>query len=217
MIEILQANLQAITGVYADKQRPKVCVEAAHIYTDEVPGFKHQLGAVIGANVCRILGGMGVDVQRMLFVDDFNAVSNDLSLSEYGEFIGEHGFTPDIVVMESTLVDDANRLIGQLEEAGLTERNRNGATVLKKNNKRDKDIVLVKSPIMGSIPACNALDAALYLRKFETAGVCVTILDKQWQDQQNSVKKVLKALGKDIPILEVYYLENGEIEVDFDY
>lgn len=217
MKEILQTNLQIILNASVDKHRPKFCVEAAHVYTDEVPGIKHQLGAVIGANVCQILQEMGVDVQRMLFVDDFNALSNDLSLEDYEGFIAKHGFAPDLVVMESTLINSANKLIEQLEESGLTEKNKNGATVLKKGNKKEKDIVLRKSPVMGSVPACNALDAALYLKKHEAAGVCVTILDKQWQDQQTSVKKVLKALGKEIPILEVYYSESGDLEVDFDY
>ena len=70
---------------------------------------------------------------------------------------------------------------------------------------------------MGATSACAALDAALYIKKNEDAGICVTVLHTEWKGQQNAVKKVLSALGKDIPILEVYYTDEGEIEIEFDY
>lgn len=211
MIEILKANLQIIEG------SSTACVEAAHIYTDEQPGLEHQMSAVIGTNVSRILEEMGVDVNRMLFVDDFNADSKDLDIHEYESFITKHGFIPDVVVMETTLVEDAKEIVRVLEGLGLTEVNKNGATILKKKEKREKEVVLKKSPSLGSVPACSALDAALYIKKFEHSGVCVTVLHERWKNQQDSVKRVITALGMEIPVLDVYYSDTGDVSVDFDY
>lgn len=217
MIEF-EAKLQQI-GVVNDAlgQRPVVCVEAGHIYTDEVPTQSHETGASVGSKVSALLGEMGFDVQKMLFVDDYNAQSSDLDLGSYQDLISCHGFTPEVTVMESTLVQEAEEIVTSLQEQGLTEENRNGAVILKKSYKREKDIVLRKSPAMGFMSGCAALDAALYLRKSKTAELCVTVLHREWKDQQASVKKILKALGKEIPILEVYYNDEGDIEVDFDY
>ncbi len=216
MIEQL-TQLNFIKGLPNVGQTPTICVEAGHIYTDETPSLKHEIGAMVGAKVSSLLEEMGFSVQRMLFIDDYNAVSNDLDIGSYQSLLQGHGFAPEVTVMESSLTQNAQEIVETLEKQGLTEENRNGTVVLKKGHKREKDIVLKKSPGMGLVPSCAALDAALYLKKFETVGVCVTVLHQEWKGQQEGVKKVLNALGKSIPILEVYYTDDGDIEFDFDY
>lgn len=217
MIEQLGLQSWLINTVSAAKQRPVACVEAGHIYTDETPSLSHEIGAMVGANFCTELERMGIVVQRMLFVDDYNATSNDLNLADYSSLLSKHGFAVDRTVMESTLREDAEKVIARLQASSMAELNRNGAVILKKNQKREKTIVLQKSSSTGGGPACAALDAALYLLKAREAGLCVTVLHQQWKDQQEGVKKVLKALGENVPILEVYYSDDGDIEVEFDY
>ncbi|MBP6098549.1 MAG: hypothetical protein KA477_01040 [Candidatus Levybacteria bacterium] len=217
MIEKLQNQLRFLPAISPAEQQTVVCIEAGHIYTDETPSLSHEIGAIVGHNVSQILEGMGVTVQKMLFVDDYNALSHNLNVEEYRSLLNSHGFEPDILVMESSLVQDAYQVIAELEVNSLTETNKNGALILKKNHKKEKDIVLRKSPSMESLPACAALDTALYIKKNERAGICVTVLHEKWKSQQEAVKKVLKALGKDIPILEIFFTDYGEIEIDFDY
>lgn len=217
MIEKLQTQLNFIPALTSDKQKPVVCVEAGHIYTDESPTIRHEIGAIVGKNVSNILEGLGVQVQRMLFVDDYHPTTHSLDLDSYQKLLAERGFVADKVVMESSLNDAAEDVITLLQDKSLIDVKKNGAIILKKTHKKEKDIVLRKSPEMGGAPACAALDTALYLKKSESTGVCVTILHDEWKEQQSGVKKVLKALGKDIPILEVYYSDYGDIEVDFDY
>jgi len=217
MIEQLGIQPWLIDTVSVAKQKSVACVEAGHIYTDEMPSLSHEIGAIVGANVCTELEKMGIGVQRMLFVDDYNVASNDLNLTDYSNLLSQHGFTVDRTVMESTLIKDAKEVIVRLQMSSMTELSRNGAVVLKKNHKKEKEIVLKKSPGMGSVPACAALDAALYLIKAKEAGICVTVLHKEWKDQQEGVRRVLKALGENVSILEVYYSDDGEVEVVFDY
>ena len=164
-------------------------------------GVVKAIGAIVGANVCIALENMGVLVQKMLFVDDYNAQSNTLDLENYQSRLSEHGFVADRLIMESSLISYAEKVIAELEQSSLTEISKYGAIILKKNNKKDKEIVLRKSPEMGAIPSCVALDTALYIKKQEEAGICVTVLISEWKSQQYAVKKVLKALRRDLPIL----------------
>lgn len=217
MIEQLTKHYNLISEMSKQRQRPVVCVEAGHIYTDEVPALKHEVGAIVGSKISKLLEGMGVQVQRMLFVDDYNVEHNSLDLDAYQSMLSKHGFTPDRLIMESLLLGDAEDVISALEQKSLTEKNKKGAVILKKNCKKENDIVLRKSPERGALPACAAIDTALYLKKHETAGICVTVLPVEWRGQQDGVRKVLYALGKDLPILEVYYSDDGEIEIEFDY
>jgi len=127
------------------------------------------------------------------------------------------GFSPDLLVMESTLEEEADSIVRSLQDNGHTEINKHGAVILKKPYKRAKEIVLKKSPGRGETAACAALDAALYIRKNERAGISVTILHEEWREQQEDVRRVLEALGVDIPVLEIYYDDEGEVEVEFDF
>ena len=213
----IEEKLENIKSLVAGMERPAVVVEAAHIYTDEQPTRKHEQGAEIGGRVASFLAGMGLDVQRMLFVDDLNAHSQDLDLSSYQSMISERGFSPDVLIMESTLQEDADEIIRSLQDTGHTETNKHGAIILKKPYKRAKEIVLKKSPGRGETAACAALDAALYLKKREGAGISVTVLHEEWREQQEDVRRVLEALGVDIPVLEIYYDDEGEVEVEFDF
>lgn len=218
MIQRLETQLHFVPDRIAKMQDPVACVEAGHIYTDEIPSRRHEIGAIVGKNVSSVLEGMGIRVQRMLFVDDYNAQSQDLDISGYKSSISRHGFVPDQLIFESSLTKEAEKVIAALEEQNLTQADRNGTIILKKDRKGEQTVVLRKSPKKGATPACAALDAALYLKKSAQADMCVTVLHSEWKDQQDKVKKVLKALGKDnTPILEVYYTDDGEIEVDFDY
>lgn len=218
MIEQLHIakQLQFVSKIATQKQ--VVCVEAGHIYTDETPSLTHEIGAMVGSEYCKALERIGIQVQKMLFIDDFNAKSQDLDIDSYTGILAKHGFMPDSIIMESSLFESAQDVISQLEAREMIDVNRHGAIILKKYDKKEKDIVLQKSPNMGGAPACAALDTALYLKKYEDSGICLTVLPTEWKGQQNGVKKVLKALGKKVPIIEVYYTDEGDIEVeDFDY
>jgi|SRR3989344_3949917 len=213
----IESKLGHIQSLVSGMERPAVIVEAAHIYTDEEPTIKHAMGAEIGGKVASFFTQMGIDVQRMLFVDDFNAHNQDLDLPSYQRMISERGFSPDLLVMESTLEEEADSIVRSLQDNGHTEINKHGAVILKKPYKRAKEIVLKKSPGRGETAACAALDAALYIRKNERAGISVTILHEEWREQQEDVRRVLEALGVDIPVLEIYYDDEGEVEVEFDF
>lgn len=217
MIELLPTQLGLHLNKLSNVQLRPVCIEAAHIYMDEEPTLRHEIGAMVGARLATIIEEMGFPVERMLFIDDYNASSQDLDIGAYRQLISEHGFASDTLVMESSLVEQADHVIALLEQQGMTEVTKQGATILKKNYKKDSTIVLKKSPDRGAIPACAALDAALYLRKYEQSGICITVLHEEWKGQQDGVKKVLQTLGANIPIFEVYYNDVGDVDVEFDY
>lgn len=198
-------------------------VEAAHIYTDEVPDIGHLVGAYIGMQAANILKSYGIGVHRTLFIDNFHPNAHTLDIAKYIGLIEEHGFKPDRIVMESDLEREAlTRVIDPLKSANLSAMNKHGALVLPPP-KRGREVVLVTSPEKGSKVSCAALDAALYLKKADGAHVCVTILDAKWKREQINTRRVLRnlgLLGVSIPqVIDIYHSirpESGQIELQID-
>lgn len=186
-----------------------VVIEAGHIYTDERPGLTHQIAAEIGGSLIRVLKVAGVVPVGMLFVDDYNPLSGDLNIKDYLEVLREHGFNPDRVVMESSMRDPAERLITELSVRELTKVKKDGKVLVK----GEDTILLRKSRILGNGPACDALDAALYIQKRKEADVCLTVLPESYRDQQLRVKKVLALLGEQVPIINIFYNEERAVDL----
>ena len=174
-----------------------VCVEAAHIYTNETPGDDHFFCAQVGARVVEALSSNGARIVKMLFIDDYHPSPEEatLNLPVYISRLKQAGFTPDTVVTESSLADSACRLLeslnGQIVERG-------GKLCLNESN-----LVLIAED--GTL-SCNLLDATLYLEKFRNFDFSVTVLPEVYKTQQKNVRKLLKAFGhKTVPIANVYF------------
>jgi hypothetical protein len=189
------------------------CVEAAHIYSDESPDVTHELAAKVGASTCLALANLGVEVSGLLFVDDYNPSSFDLDLEKYMGMLNAQGFPVSKVVMESSLQNYACCLVDELEANGMTKRKKDGKVYLLGGSQ----ILLKKSDLLGNKPACDVLDAAFYINKSEEAGLCVTVLPFDYREQQEKVKELLKILGYEISILNVYFNQEGEVDLDFNY
>ena len=184
-----------------------VCVEAAHIYTNETPSDDHFFCARIGARVVEALAGNGARVVKMLFVDDYHPKPEEaaLNLPAYMSELERAGFAPDMVITESSLAESARSLVYSL----------NGQTI-----QRDGEICLAKPNLAliaknGAL-SCNILDAALYLEKFRKFDFSITVLPEIYKAQQKNVRKLLKAFGHEtVPIANVYYNVQGKIKLSF--
>lgn len=182
-----------------------ICVEAAHIYTNETPGDDHFFGAQIGVRIFGAISGNGARVVKMLFVDDYHPESEAalLNLPAYTDELGRIGFAPDTVISESGLAEAALQLLGLLN--GQTVR-RDGKICLAKPN-----LVLVAAD--GTL-SCNLLDAALYLEKFKNFDFSITVLPETYKVQQKNVRKLLKVFGHEtVPFANVYYNSQKEIKL----
>jgi hypothetical protein len=189
-----------------DQLKPQsICVEAAHIYTNETPGEEHLYCAKLGAQVVEVLSQKGFSPVKMLFVDDYhpNPMESTLDLRAYIKGLEQEGFNPDVVIMESALAKPAFCLSRSFN--GQSEV-REGRLCLRKPN-----LVLVAED--GSL-SCNILDAALYVSKFSMFSFSITVLPDVYKGQQRNVRKVLKALGYErIPLANVYYTAERKVTV----
>ena len=188
------------------KIKPRViCVEAAHIYTNETPSDDHFFCAQVGSRVVEAISGNGSSIVKMLFIDDYHPAESILDLDAYIGKLERAGFTPDEVMRESSLTESAHRLLESLN--GQTVK-REGKTYLDEPN-----LFLVGAD--GTL-GCNLLDAALYLEKFEKFDFSVTILPETYRSQQNGVRRLLKVLGHEtVPVANVYYNTQGKIKLGF--
>lgn len=182
----------------------KVCVEAAHIYVDQEPCEEHSFCAQVGAQLSEALLLKGMEITKMLFVDDYHP---DIStapfpMSHYLELLEGQGFHPDEVVMESDLVKPAFCLMRTADGQTVTEGER----------------VFLRQPrlalMTNGVFSCNILDAALYLDKFNRFDYTVTVLPAGYKDQQKNVRRMLKAFGhENFPVTNVFYDEKREIRL----
>lgn len=191
-----------------DEIKPRVvCVEAAHIYTNETPSDEHFFCAQIGARVVKALSGNGANIVKMLFVDDYHPDPEEdiLNLHAYVSKLEQAGFAPDTVITESSLTDSALCLLKSLN--GQTVQ-RGGKICLDKPN-----LTLIAED--GTL-SCNLLDAALYMEKFKNFDFSITVLPETYKAQQKNVRKLLKVFGHEtVPFANVYYDSRKEIKLGF--
>jgi len=122
------------------------------------------------------------------------------------------GYLPDEVVMESDLIGQGNINIQSLLSRGLAETH-DGLARLKSGWIR-----LQGKAGDQSIPACETLDATLYVQKLSSYGGAITVLPNGYQPQQGKTKSVFQAIsGVQRPnVLVVYHNKKAEIsEVEY--
>ena len=192
----------------------RVCLEAGHIYADQMAELEHTVGVTIAVEVERRLRAEGFEVTRMLFIDDYNATSRTLNEDAYVQYLSDCGFRPDVCVHESGLEKAAQSLIEKLEVLGKVGRHKNGRRFLDVSKRVDKEgNGLIELDGSERPIACAVLDAALCLRKTQEFGVSVTILPARWKSQQKKTRRLLRALDEDIPTVTIYFRPNGELTV----
>lgn len=184
-------------------------VEAGHFYGDKPLNSEQQLGVMVGQTVINALTDMGLQVTPCLLIDDYNAP--DIYGVENLEALKEKGFVPSVIYRERSMIPRANSILSQLEIANKTKIRR-GAKYFKDGFK-----ILVSEQGKYS---CALLDAALYAEKYQDfGGVCVTILPDTYtyRIQQQTTKSILKGCDVVVPILNVYFKQDGLVSLDFDY
>lgn len=174
-----------------------VCVEAAHIYMDEVPGDEHDFSASLGAQLAKELELADCLVTKMLFVDNINPnpLEFTLDVNRYRDRLQQKGFAPDIVALEAALELSARNLLESLESSDI--------------HRKDDQVFLNHRNILlmdHNRPSCCLLDAAMYVAKLSIFELVITVLQGKYRSQQKKVRKILRALGyTHLPVINVYF------------
>lgn len=183
-------------------------VEAGHFYANDQITEEELHGLNIGTEVSKKLQDMGLVVIPCLLVDNYNApdIYSDKNLSQ----LKQEGYPTDWVFWEREVTPDAKELLVKLSETNKIKSKR-GNTYLKEGFS-----LLVDDKGKYS---CTILDAGLYINKFYLSnGICVTVLPEKFKPQQETTKRILKAAGYTIPILNIYYGNDSEkVSFDFSY
>ncbi|MBL7150907.1 hypothetical protein ISS86_03175 [Candidatus Microgenomates bacterium] len=211
-----------------------VCVEAAHVYVGESFSEEHKLGAEIGADILAHLADLGIKSCAMLFIDDLPEHNKQLNPGCYSQdpegfqaSLNDHGFCPEKFVLESSLVQGAQILINKLEFKGIAKSRKRKSYAIGERRKVFPRFA-PSAPGGGlfylervdmfndTTPVCAVLDAALYLEKLRESDVCITVLSDSYKKEQERAKFLVRALGNKQTIINVYFNEEGEIDIDFD-
>ncbi len=187
------------------KNQPRsVCVETSHIYMDEEPNETHDLAAQIGSRIVVEVEKHGSIVARHLFIDNFNPSPERfrLDVDKYISRLREKGFDPHVVTFEAALALPAQNILYALN--GKTYRDEGDVFLTEGNTKL----------ISCGRPTCSLLDASLYMAKLSMFELIITILPREFKEQQKKVMRILNALGYTrLPIVNVFHENNGSITV----
>ena len=216
------------------KQVDKVCqitggsvvLEAAHFYVQDGLNEQALVGARVALDLIELMTCFnGINPMKMLFVDDVVNKKAEMNPAvSFGQIIhstvvpgaiailGNMGYLPDSIVMESDLINQGNNNIQDLLSRGLAKTHK-GLAMLKTGWIR-----LQGKAGDASIPSCETLDATLYTRKLGSYGGAITVLPNGYQVQQGKTRSVLQAISEvhKPNVLVVYHNKKAEI-VDMDY
>ncbi|MFH1276055.1 MAG: hypothetical protein ABIH82_03010 [Candidatus Woesearchaeota archaeon] len=179
----------------------KVIVEAGHIYTNQTPGLDHLTGTAWGAFISNLLEGLGLEVEKWLFIDNYNphfsGLPEVLDQSTYLSEIAEHGFNVDKVVYEADMVALAKKKVMEMQNSGNAFEEK-GVVKLVKGGVQlyDANKTAPGAHEKGKY-SCPLLDACCYLQKLQEADAAVTVLSAGYAQEQKSVIKILKSLQAD--------------------
>lgn len=89
----------------------KISIEYAHIYTNDKVGEDHELSLRL---LTELEKGNKEDYSLVVMVDDYSFPDPSFDYNELGDWLGERGFKPDLMIRESQLIpvcDDVVRLV----------------------------------------------------------------------------------------------------------
>lgn len=182
-----------------------VVVEAAHIYADQQPCAEQAVSASIAAEIGF---NLGKPMHRMLLVDDYHPMAKTLELDSYIDWLSGQGYSTDEVIMESSLVQDAQELLEQIKQSVPKKK-----IALSKGDGWKPSLGLGLWTRMGKIPlltsygrpSCELLDAALYLKKSQLSETCLTILPNHYISEQSRTQAILGSIGHRISLVNIYF------------
>lgn len=203
-----------IEQIMSTRNVSNALIEAGHIYAGNQPDGEVTMGLEIGRALYESLVEMGMKVDTMLFIDDYNGHgSGPETLQAMQPIFETTGFFPVHIVYENNLVNSARNLQYSLPK--VKQRSKSVFAVV------GSDIIDIErtDEFNETKVTCIALDAALYLEKAKQAngGLLVTVLPQQYKPQQEKTKALARAAGCNAPILNCYFDDQGKIKVDFDY
>lgn len=179
-----------------------VIIEAGHVYVSEIPDGNHKRGLEFGGDLSERLTQSGIQVKRILFVDDYNPKVWSLDLGEYRELAKSYGYPVDITVTESSMAAMAQDVLENLRSQRMVVLNPDGSLHLAGSDTRLNGDGLEFS--------CSLIESALYLWKFKLADFCITVLPYDYKSQQSSALRIVKRLGYNRPPCIVAYTREGE-------
>jgi len=210
LIECVDNQVINFTKELVKKRIRKVCVEAGHIYVDEIPNGQHHLGLKLGGIFAEAIGKVVPSVAKMLFVDDYNPSVSTLDFPEYLKTAESLGFPPDVIVWEASLVSDARVFVEKLNENDATFVSPEGHTHTRHQN--------IRLRYVDDRLACCALDATLYARRLKEYDFNLTILPGEsaceYKKQQKNVRRLLRLAGiENLPLANVFFYQDGSFNI----
>lgn len=196
-------------------------VEAAHVYVYQKVTTEHLQSAAIGAVAVNAIASAGTHVEAMLFVDDYNIhepvgpESYEHNKETYMTRIGEQGYLPSLFLWEKAVAQEAPQWLAAALEDKRIKQNKKGIFLPLGSQ---GVLWLAKADNLGMHYSCDALDALAYVKKSHLgADLLVTVLPEGYRSQQSKTRQVLSALGYSLPIVNIYFDPEQNIQVEFHY
>ena len=187
----------------------KVALEGAHIYGDETPTTFHRDQMKTTGLLRAHLMEKGLEVESLMFIDDFHPKEMTLNVESYVAQAAKHGWPIDRVFFESDMVPIADIMIETLR--GIQKAIPSGEGIVLPGRGETH----LRRPDDGQ-HSCSVLDAAFTVLKHsmvEAHGI-INVLPKELKGQQTHTRKILRAFmgKKHLPFFNFFLVSDKDGE-----
>lgn len=96
----------------------EISIEYAHIYTNDKIGDEHELSLKL---LKELEKGNKEDYSLLVMVDDYSFPDPEFDYNELGNWLGERGFGPDLIIRESALIPVCDEVIKLIKDPKIKE------------------------------------------------------------------------------------------------
>lgn len=97
----------------------KISIEYAHIYTHNKISEDQNLSLQVLKDIFSERNIAQKDVSLVIMVDDYSFPDPTFNYHDFSQYLSENNFPPDIIIRESFLIQDCDRVISLIEDNHL--------------------------------------------------------------------------------------------------
>ncbi len=188
----------------------KLVIEAGHIQAKQTPGVEQTQGVGIAVDILSMTRNTA---HKTVLIDDRKTLVKSGEITAYIRWLVDNGYKPDTVFLESELTKPALELLHELQEKYSWDFSTHVPTRGRRYRGEGIRTSAGTAPLLTSSgePSVELMDAALYREKSLLGDIPVTILPEHYRGEQRKTMALLKKVGENIPVTNVFFKPGQEV------
>lgn len=183
----------------------KVVIEAGHVQAQTSPGVEQQQSIDIALNLMTRFS----NVHNTLLIDDRRQQLRSGDITGYLRWLGDHGYKPHTVFLESELFKPAMELYREIKDRYPNDESLTHMPTRGRRCGGGEGVLTPAGPTTlltpSGEPSVELMDASLYLEKSRLGDVSLTILPDRFGRQQRKTMALLDKVGEKVSVAHVFF------------